>query len=233
MALTYQNKRMLFAASLLIVCLWGTVQAFRYTAASLDFYFVRNIISLWQQKGEKQSEEQFNSAKLAIESALEYHGDHPLYVDLMAQIHEWGAIAGYEDKGVALSQAKARYLEATKLRPAWPVTWASLVMVKWRMNEFDQEMLDYLNKANELGPRKPEVHILYTELGLALYKGNNLLFLDIRDEVHRRIALGLQNNQSREAVINSIKRHEAQKQVCRWLKDEKEWIRNLIPQCKV
>ncbi len=232
MALDSPKRRLILSVGIILICLWGISNALKMTSASLDFYLVKNILALWQDKGEQQSVQQYQTAKTAIEEALSSHSDHPLYVDLMAQIKEWGAIAQYENKAESLASAKQYYLQATTIRPSWPVTWASLVMIKWRQQEFDQEMLFYLQMANEMGPKKPEVHILYTQLGLALYQGNNLLFLEIKNDVYKRIALGLRNSQSRERVISIIERFEAEKVTCRWLRYEKAWIQKLIPNCE-
>jgi hypothetical protein len=116
--------------------------------------------------------------------------------------------------------AKQYYLQATQLRPSWAVTWASLVMVKWRLQEFDQEMLGFLANADKFGPFKPEVHILYSQLGLALYKNNNRLLIIIRPVFERHLALGMRNRKSRQTVINTINNNGLNRQVCRWLRFE-------------
>ena len=153
-------------ALLALVCLFV---AMRFTAASFDFYKVRNIVTSWQEQGNTQSIEEYHLAKRAIESAVDSQPSHPLYQDLLAQVYEWGAISGYEPAEQALNAAKTHYLLATQLRPLWPVTWGSLAMIKWRLQEFDDEMLSYLDMAAKLGPKKPEVHLLYVQLGMALY----------------------------------------------------------------
>lgn len=215
-------------ASLALVCLFV---ALRFTAASFDFYKVRNIVTSWQEQGNTQTIEEYQSAKIAIESAVDSQPSHPLYQDLLAQVHEWGAISGYEPAEQALKSAKAHYLLATQLRPLWPVTWASLAMVKWRQQEFDDEMLSYLNTAGELGPKKPEVHLLYVQLGMALYDNNHPMLVTIRDEFYHRISLGLRAPQSRQKVLDLIKEYKAEKRVCRWLRKEPASVQRLIPNC--
>ncbi|MBN24178.1 MAG: hypothetical protein CL578_03895 [Alteromonadaceae bacterium] len=215
-------------ALLALVCLFV---AMRFTAASFDFYKVRNIVTSWQEQGNTQTIEEYYLAKRAIESAVDSQPSHPLYQDLLAQVHEWGAISGYEPAEQALNAAKTHYLLATQLRPLWPVTWVSLAMIKWRQQEFDDEMLTYLNTAGELGPKKPEVHLLYVQLGMALYDNNHPMLLAIRDEFYHRISLGLRAPQSRQKVLGLIKQYKAEKRVCRWLRKEPISVQRMIPKC--
>tara|TARA_R110001599_G_scaffold122530_3_gene294580 strand:- start:3587 stop:4330 length:744 start_codon:yes stop_codon:yes gene_type:complete len=215
-------------ALLALVCMLVTI---RFTSASFDFYKVRNIVSSWRDQGNTQTIEQYLLAKSAIESAVESQPSHPLYQDLLAQVYEWGAIAGYEERDSAFKMAKSHYLRASQLRPLWAVTWASLAMVKWRQQEFDDEMLRYLQRANQLGPQKPEVHLLYVQLGMALYASNHPMLLTIREEFYHRISLGLRAPQSREKVLELINQYYAEKRVCRWLRNESLSVLRMVPNC--
>jgi hypothetical protein len=215
-------------ATLAFVCL---ITAVRFTSASFDYYKVRNILSSWQEQGNQQTVAEYQWAKSAIQSAVDSQPSHPLYQDLLAQVYEWGAIAGYENENEALQAAKAHYLRETQLRPLWPVTWVSLAMIKWRQQEFDEQMLTYLQRASELGPKKPEVHLLYVQLGMALYASNHPMLLSIRDEFYRRISLGLRDAKSRGKVLALIKQYNAQKRVCRWLRNEPSSIQRMIGHC--
>lgn len=232
MALARKAKHSLFLALLIGMGAIGLYQAFKFGSASLNFYHVKNILAEWQLSANQQSEAQYFIAKSAIEDAIDYHPSNPLYVDIMGQIFEWGTIAGYEDRDHGLSSAKKYYLAATKLRPSWPVTWASLAMIKWRYQEFDDETLSYLENANRFGPLKPEVHIIFSEMGLALYNNNHPFLLQIRERVHLHLALGLRNINSREVVISAINNYELHTQVCRWLRNEPRSTLSLIQGCK-
>ena len=215
-------------ATLAFICL---IVALRFTSASFDYYQVRNILASWQESGNQQTLAEYQRAKAAIQSAVDSQPSHPLYQDLLGQVYEWGAIAGYEDQSSALQAAKAHYLRGTQLRPLWPVTWASLAMIKWRQQEFDDQLLTYLQRASELGPKKPEVHLLYVQLGMALYASNHPMLLRIRDEFYHRISLGLRDPKSRGQVQALIKQYDAQKRVCRWLRNEPLSIQRMVPDC--
>ncbi|MGQ8365249.1 VpsP family polysaccharide biosynthesis protein [Glaciecola sp. 1036] len=216
---------------LMFICVVGFISAFRFGTASLDFYSVQNSIDIWNKQKNVQSEEDFLKAKSSILTAKFIHFSHPLYADITGQVLEWGVVAGYL-KPESLNDAKSAYLKATKLRPSWPVTWASLAMIKWRLQQFDDEMLQYLNNANTLGPVKPEVHRLYVELGLSLYNANHPFFISIRDSVKERLVLGLRNKESRPYIIDFIQRTKSKKTACRWIADKDTFVKKQVLSCE-
>jgi len=207
-------------------------QAYDYGIASINFYNVKNTIEKWHETPNENSLEQYQLAKNSAEIANDYHPKNALYVDMLAQVYEWGVIYEYAEAQQGLSKAKELYLNAAELRPLWPVTWASLVMIKWRQQQFDDEMLYFLKQADFLGPQKPEVNIVYVELGLALYSNNHPLLFEIRETFYQRLTKGLSSSYSRKRVIEIIKQYKAERYVCRWLRNESAQVRSFIPRCK-
>jgi hypothetical protein len=122
----------------------------------------------------------YSRIKTKAKKVVLYHPDNAEYWDLRAQVNEWGFIFGHEENESALLEAKSQYLRATELRPLWPKFWTSLVKLKWRLQEFDEEMLYFFERATVLGLQKPKVHFVVIELGLALYANNHLMLLNIR-----------------------------------------------------
>jgi hypothetical protein len=234
MGLNTRSIQNLFALFLALLSIWGIITTSQYGAASLDYYKTKSIMSLWQAEGYIKSPEQYQKAKRAAYGAHNSHPNHALYLDLLGQIYEWGQISGYEDKKQALQRAKNYYLSSTQIRLIWPITWASLANVKWRLQEFDDEMLRYLHHADKFGSRKREVNMFFIELGLALYKANNLFLLKIRVQVEQHLTLALSDSNSRQKVWAVIKKYNAVKIVCFWLRNETyDNTRAFIPGCKV
>nr|WP_136250272.1 VpsP family polysaccharide biosynthesis protein [Ningiella ruwaisensis] len=225
----FSGKRRL-VLFVMLLCVVGVWNAFKFGMASLDYYVVRNEISRWQQTGSVQTEEDFLRAKRAIEAAQAKHHSHPLYADLAGQIEEWGVVAGYSDES-QLKAAKSHYLRATELRPAWPVTWASLALIKWRMQEFDDELLGFLNNADRFGKQTPEVHILFLELGLALYNANHPFYIQIREQVQERLIKAMENTQSRTRAREIIKNAQAHETVCNWSRPLDEKVYMILLKC--
>lgn len=215
---------------IIFIAVFGMWHALRFGGASLDYYYVQNIIEKWQVGGEQQQKSNYIIAKDSIHKAEASHFSHPLYADLSGQIVEWGVVAGYEELDY-LSQAKAHYLRAASMRPAWPVTWASLAMIKWRLNEFDEEMLSYITKADVLGSQKPEVHAFFAEIGLALYQVNHPFYRNIREQTQARVVLGLRNPESREPIEAAIERYQAARAVCIWAKQRDPYVASNILKC--
>ena len=223
------NKKRAFAILMLFICIIGVFNAFRFGAASLDYYTVRNIIEVWQSS-EKQTLEQFMIATDAVDAATFFHSSHPLYRDLSGQVQEWGVLSENLPEE-ALLLAKDNYIEATKMRPSWPVTWASLAMIKWRLQEYDAQMLEYLNAADNLGDRTPEVHILFTELGLTLYEANHPFYRNINKQTQERLLLGLKNPRSRKRVLQAIRSNDAKDTACNWTRLNDSHVYEKILKC--
>ena len=216
---------------LLVICSIGFFQTARFGAASLDYYLVKNIIDDWQNTLNNTDKADYARANKAIAEAQTSHPSHPLYRDLQGQLLEWAAIKKFSDPQGALIEAKNYYLNAIKLRPAWPVSYASLTFIKWRLGEFDDEMKFYLEQANKFGPLKSEVHVLYVELGLALYAANHPFYLNLQPQIKQRISYGMRNNQSRERVLASIRSLNQYDTACRWMKSFDPYVHKQMLGC--
>jgi hypothetical protein len=225
-------RNYLFVFSFGLASAVGLYTTVNYGLASLNYYAVQNTVKEWQNNRQTQTESTYIKAKEAIKSARRKHLSHPLYTELAAQIYEWGAIGAYENESVGLEVSKHYYMAAAKMRPSWPVTLASLAMNKWRSNEFDSELLDYLKLADKYGPKKAETNILFSEMGLALYQSNHPFYKELRPYLRPRISQGLRNTQSRERVLAAIDFYEAGRNVCRWMNADDEYVAKNILRCE-
>ena len=187
--------------------------------ANLSFYTAHQLTERWRLAGKIQDTQSFEKALLAIQKANQLHPHNPYYLITQALVYEWGAVENVpnSDKDY-LDQARAYYLEAIKKRPSWPVTWATLAILKWRLGEFDQQMIDYLLQADKFGPNKPEVHKAWLEIGLYLYQQKSPLTPQVIAGLRRHLKLMLQEHRSRAKAIKTIERHKAQKISCRWIR---------------
>lgn len=216
---------------IVIMSAFGLHQALHFGMASFQNYSVINALKNWQKSPSEHTNNDYSRIKSKAQQAVFYHPQHAEYWDLMAQVNEWGVVSGYEEHESVLLEVKKQYLRATELRPLWPDSWASLVKLKWRLQEFDEDMLSYFKRATALGPQKPIVHLMVIELGLALYANNRLMLINIRPEFHRRLVLGLKHPKTRTRVRNLISQYKSQALVCRWLKNEDLNTKKLIPKC--
>jgi hypothetical protein len=211
---------------------FGLHQALYLGLASFHNYSVTNMLKHWEKSPLEHTYNDYSRIKAKAQQVVLYQPHNAEYWDLMAQVNEWGFIFGYAEHEGALLEVQKQYLRATELRPLWPDSWASLVKLKWRLQEFDEQMLFYFERATELGPQKPKVHLVVIELGLALYANNHTMLLTIRPKFHQRLALGLRNPKTRNRVRRLISQYESQVLVCRWLRNEDLNTRKHIPKCK-
>jgi hypothetical protein len=221
----------LVATLIITLSSFGIQQAFYIGLASFHNYSVFNKLKHWQKSPFEHTFVDYSRIKKKAEKAVTYHPNNAEYWDLKAQVHEWGVLFGYENHENALLEVKKQYLRATELRPLWPETWASLIKLKWRLQEFDEQMLAYFKQATTLGPQKPKVHLVVIELGLALYANNHPMLLKIRQEFYHRLVLGLRHSQTRSKVRTLISQYDSQTIVCRWLRHEDINTKKLIPNC--
>jgi hypothetical protein len=224
-------RKYLFMCAFGFIALLGLYNATNYGLASLHFYAAQNTVLAWHAGNHLHNEASYNIAAQSAYKARKHHPAHPLYTDLSAQIYEWGAIGGYADASVALAISKNAYIKAAKMRPTWPVTYASLAMNKWRSNEFDGELINYLTLANKYGPKKAEVNILFVEMGLALYQSNNPFYVELRPYIKQRISQGIRNSQSQTRVLAAIQHYAAMRTVCRWMRESGTTVSNRILKC--
>ncbi len=226
--LSHKGKIVALKLLILIVLTFSLFAVKGRVLASLDYYQARQIVQQWQQSGGPGSKGEYDVAESAMRSAIEDDTENPLYLDLLAQILEWAVVAGYGDPVANSREAKKYYLQSSKLRPTWSVTWASLAMLKWRQGQFDGELLTYVKRAASFGPSQPEVHVMVASLGLALYKANHPYYLALSDETKNRLYLGLSHPQSVERVKSVIEQHDATVVTCRWLAPKSRFIRAKI-----
>lgn len=200
---------------ILIFLGWNSI---KMGLANLHFYKAHQLTKQWQQNNAIQNNNDFEQALISIKTANKLHPNNPYYVITEALVYEWGAIQNVSDNNKAyLNKAKDHYLQAVQQRPTWPVTWATLAILKWRLGEFDQNMIDYLLQANKFGLNKPEVHEAWLEIGLFLYQQKSPLTSQIIHGLRKHLYLMLQAPKSRAKAIRIIKRHHAQHFTCRWI----------------
>ncbi len=206
-------------AFILLVCCW---QAIKMGKANLDYYSAHQLTEFWRNNNLKEAN-QYIYALQAIDRANSEHSENPHYMVTQGLVYEWGVIAGlYEDeqqKRKLLTQAKVYYLNAVKLRPTWPVTWATLAILKWRLGEIDQQLIDYLQQADKYGPYVQEVHQAWLEIGFYLYQSKSQYSVQVVKGLrkHLKEMLRQPNSPFAHSAIAIIKRHKAERLACRWL----------------
>lgn len=197
-------------------------QAIKMGKANLNFYSTHQLTEFWLEH-ELTERNQYHVALQAIERANNEHPQNPQYMVTQGLVYEWGAItslfADEQQKQQRLIQAKSYYLDAIALRPTWPVTWATLAILKWRLGEIDQELIDYLKQADKYGPYVMEVHQAWLEIGFYLYQNKSQYTVQVIKglRIHLKEMLKQANSPFAHSAIIIIKRHKVEQLACRWL----------------
>jgi len=95
------------------------------------------------------------------------------------EIHEWLGLAEegqyvqgsveWNKASVARRIAAAYYRESINLQPTWPYAWADLATVKYRLREFDDELVEALHKSIQLGPWEPGIRRVVADIGMGIW----------------------------------------------------------------
>lgn len=228
---------------LLLIAGYSFVWSMQLFKAGNAYYSVKNDIEIWQLSPEKVSTQRVNNAINKINNALIYFPDNALYYQIQGQLFEWKAIAkmkeqnlygensGPESKVSNLKKAAASYEKSLKLRPKWSGSWVGLASVKLQQGEFDNEFYTYIENARKTGPQDAIVHKLIVEFGLKMFNSRSIHYVKTKDLLKHHLDLGIQNPLSRDFVLKTIKKYEANETVCRWLRDASYPVRKRIPDC--
>lgn len=214
------QKALLTASAMVLILL--CYQAIKMLSANLSYYQTYQLQELWLKKNELTDVSQYQRALKAIDDSNNTHQDNPQYLITQGLVLEWAGISKLfteEEKQQKLRQAKDYYLQSVALRPTWPVTWATLAILKWRLNEIDQSLIDYLKQADKYGANTLDVHHAWVDIGFYLYKSKSPYTVQIITGLRRHLKLMLKDerNTVRKSAIAMIERHHAQKQACNWL----------------
>jgi tetratricopeptide (TPR) repeat protein len=207
-------------AFILLVCCW---QAIKMGKANLSFYPAYQLTERWLKNNSLTDIVQYKDALKSIDDASMNHPNNPHYLIIQGLVREWGAVSNvFSDeliKKKQLKSAREYYLSAVELRPTWPVTWATLAILKWRLEEIDQQLIDYLIQADKYGPNTLEVHQAWLEIGLYLYRNKSPHTVKVIKGTRKHLELMLKDIRPsvRESAVMIIKRQNAQRFACNWI----------------
>ena len=214
-----------FKKIILIFCIFLLIfsgyQALKMLSANLNFYQAFQLEKNWQKNESLSSVTQFEQALKEIEQSNRSHPNNPHYLITQGLIYEWGGISKEFDEKKQrelLLQAKRYYLNAVALRPTWPVTWATLAVLKWRLEEIDQEMINFLKQADKYGQHTQEVSRAWLDVGFYVYKNKSVYTPQIIEGLRKHLKLSMADKRQgiRQSTLSIVKRHNAGLLLCSW-----------------
>lgn len=136
--------------------------------ADIERQKARAFVEQWENDFESFREEDWNEVVSYAKAAVDKDPDNPDLLSLMGNVYEWNAFHSDNQKqnNQQRKLALEYYRKAVELRPQWPYTWSGIALLKFRMDELDQEFHSALRNAMELGPWEPRVQKIIAEVGL-------------------------------------------------------------------
>jgi hypothetical protein len=139
-----------------------------------DVHYTNARLTLAPSSAEKRAArpEELSYAIASVRQAREFEPSNPLFIEQSARLEELRALAlPVGDRGVrdGLRRSLEHYRQAAKMRPGSPYVWASIAMLKARLNDMDFEFYGALERAGRLGPWEPRVQIAMIDVGLATW----------------------------------------------------------------
>jgi len=163
------NARAAVAGVAAVLLLAGIAFAGLRGLADTEYYPARRAMAQWAAERRAPRESEWQAARAAVERAAALAPGNPLYVEELGRLLEMRAAqldrAGPEARNL-LEGARAQFRRAAELRPGSPYAWASLALVKFRLNELDFEFYGALDRAARFGPWEPAVQLTLADIGL-------------------------------------------------------------------
>lgn len=164
------------AAFLVPVLLYLAYVAGCWGLADVYYRPIHNKLELWKQQKIKLSNNDWDNYQKILAKALKLDPGNP---DIN---HTYGTALegrymllppGDDTAQQARKEASTYYKNAIAMRPTWPYTWADFALVKYRLNEIDDEFLNALHVSMEMGPWEPGVQLVITFIGLRVWNKIN------------------------------------------------------------
>jgi len=141
----------------------------------------RHEIRTWAQGRAVQSQEQWQRAVDALREALRLAPQDPELWESLGFAYDIAsrnfAPAGWS---VYAEFALIHFRQAAALRPTSPYSWAGVAVMKYRLDQLDEEFRQAFSSAMRLGPWEPGLQLITSDMGLALW---DRLDSQLRDEV--------------------------------------------------
>ncbi len=205
------TRKALWASGLLLLAglistagMWGVADLFAYSA--------RLHMDAWERVGLPPPDQEWQLAAKNMEWALRLSPKNPDYMMRMGRLYMWREYAAPEGDAAAANDRKTALMHlrsAVRERPAWPLGWADIALVKRRAGELDDEFTYALTQAARIGPWEPGVNRAVAEAGLAAWSS---LDRDMRTEVIQAMRRGM--GSEAEAIYRSGRRHNRVYEVC-------------------
>ena len=158
-----ERERVRISILLLILVLFAWLTVKQGLADSVAETALQNMLT-WQ--ADTLTAAQVQQAYALMLEANELDADHPTYLHRLGRLSHLLMALDLKNRAHWGALAKTYYRQSLAVRPAWPLTWANLALVKADLLEFDGEMAQSLQYSAAYGPYEPGVLTIVAGLGL-------------------------------------------------------------------
>lgn len=177
--------------------------AFKAGKEGLSNFFVQSAhleIDRWSEPGQRIRGDEWMLVLQYLAKSLHYSPNNPWSLEEMGTFH-LRRMSAATDSRLAVAAARSANVDfhmALMQRPTSPFAWANLALTKLYLDERDDELIQALGRAEELGPWEPEVQQTVVFVGLAVW---NQLNPAQQATVVRAMERGAQRNAGKIAEI--------------------------------
>lgn len=179
-----------------VVVRWGVAD----THADIAF----EEMSSWPKSGVTESGWLLASEEMG--KALELDSSHPTYLQRMSRLLTI-RMAMRPDEVEALGMRGLVYIEQSiNVRPKWPLSWANLALLKYRLGIHDDRFNEAIVNATIFGPWEPSVHSQIAGIGAGAWAQMHETTQNaVMDNIERGLLSPVHG--SPLAVVNAINRN--------------------------
>ena len=213
-----KNKQTILVISVacLLLCIFF---AGKWGVAAISHDIAMNHLYSWQKLKKIADEEMWTEVEWALQLATSIDEANADYHNDLGRLYEYTASTNmFTDRKNSELRHRALYSfrKSLELRPDWPVAWANLALIKYSLQNIDDEFEKALTTAVQQGVALSDVQKIVTEAGIANWQ---VLSKHTRQSVLLAIHGGL-TNKNKHFVISTMEHYNMKPYFCIVLSDE-------------
>lgn len=213
-------KHLVFIVAFCVLA-YGIHLAARMGTADSFAYLAKKEILSWSAANSRVNNSSWFLAKQHYLAAAHLMPDHPDYLYNLGRLQYLNVLffippLANAEALAALEEAETYLKQSIRERPAWPLAWAHLAMVKAAQMKFDDQYLLAIERSTTLGPWEPGVQVAVTDSG---FKGWHLLNKEYQRLVIDNALRGVNSKSPGQSgrMVRLIKNLQRESSICPFL----------------
>jgi len=189
---------------ILVIAIFFTV---RWGAAAVSHEIAMYHFHTWNKHAVQPDTNEWERTQKLIAGAIELDPANADYLNDQGRFYEYSADRMMQSQTMhvfLLIKAVDSFRLASQLRPAWPVSWANLAMVKSKLGTIDDEFKLAIGNAMTHGKAYPAIYVPVTEAAISQWR---FLSATLKAKVLYQIKVGLESSVKSD-VLAIIRAHK-------------------------